>query len=128
MEHAVPRLSEDASMARGMIGSEFSAVEQKELDRIKGLILGIVPDAEEVVSYGMPTFKYKKKLIMHIGAFSDHMSIFPGAAAVEAFADRLVDKTTSKGTIQFTIEHPLAGQLICDIAQFRLDAIQEELR
>lgn len=128
MEHAVPRLSEDASMARGMIGGEFSAAEQKELDRIKGIILGIVPDAEEVVSYGMPTFKYKKKLIMHIGAFSDHMSIFPGAAAVEAFADRLADQTTSKGTIQFTLEHPLADQLIRDIAQFRLHAIQEELQ
>lgn len=128
MELEQLRQSEDASMARGMIGSEFSAAEQKELDRIKGIILGIVPDAEQVVSYGMPTFKYKKKLIMHIGAFSDHMSVFPGAAAVEAFSDRLVDQTTSKGTIQFTLERPLADQLIRDITRFRLRAIQEELQ
>lgn len=114
-------------MARGMIGSEFNTAEQKEFDRIKGLILGIVPDAEQVVSYGMPTFKYKKKIIMHIGAFSDHMSIFPGAAAVEVFADKLTDKVTSKGTIQFTLEHPLSDQLICDIVQYRLSAINEEL-
>jgi len=99
--------------------------EQAEFERIKRIVLREVPEAEQVVSYGMPTFKYRKKIILHVGTFTDHMSLFPGAAAGVAFADRLTGYKTSKGTIQFTLDHTLPEDLIRDIVVFRKTSIEK---
>jgi len=110
-------------MARVMIGGAFEPQEQAEFERIKVIVLREVPDAEQVVSYGMPTFKYQKKVILHVGAFKDHMSIFPGAAVGVAFAKELKGYKTSKGTIQFTLDKRLPDELIADIVKFRKESI-----
>lgn len=113
-------------MASQMNSAEFKPPQQAEFERIKKLVLDIVPDAEQVVSYGMPTFKYRRKIILHVGAFTDHMSLFPGGI-VEKFAEELKDYKTSKGTIQFTLEKPLPTDVIQKIVHYRKDAIDAEL-
>ena len=111
-------------MARSMAGGDFAPNEQAEFERIKRIVLSEVPEAEQVVSYGMPTFKYQKKVILHVGAFTDHMSIFPGAAAGVKFASQLKDYKTSKGTIQFALDRHLPEKLIRDIVMYRKQLIE----
>lgn len=105
--------------------NDFTEPEQAEFNRLKELVLSVISTAEQVTSYGMPTFTYKKKIIFHVGAFTSHMSIFPGPAAVAKFTEELKDYTTSKGTIQFTLNKPLPSELVKRIISFRVQQIDQ---
>lgn len=89
--------------------------EQGKLEEVRKIIKQVVPEAQEVITYGMPGFKYKGKYLISFAAFKDHMSIFPGAEPVEEYKDRMKDFKVSKGTIQFTLEHPIPDDLLKDI-------------
>lgn len=102
----------------------LKASERTALEKIRKLIHATVPGAEEVKTYGMPGFKYKGKYLISFAAFKDHLSIFPGAAPVEALKDQLVDFKTSKGTVQFTLEHPIPDALITQMVAMRASAIE----
>lgn len=99
--------------------------QQKELQRIREFIIKLVPEAEETLSYGMPTFKYKGKILLHIGAFKNHMSIFPTADPEigSQLSRQLEEFRTSKGTLQFTEAHPIPDSLIKDIVAIRIQSI-----
>jgi uncharacterized protein YdhG (YjbR/CyaY superfamily) len=88
---------------------------QPRLDQIYASIKSALPDALEKISYQMPTFRGKRNLI-HFAAFKNHIGVYPGAEAIEHFADRLAGYKTSKGTIQFPHEKPLPLELIKEIA------------
>lgn len=99
---------------------------QKEaLERVRKIIKQTVPEAEETISWTMPTFKYNKKNLIHFAAFKNHMSIFPGSALVKDVRDKLKDYTLSKGTIQFTEDHPLPESIIKEILAKRLADISQ---
>jgi uncharacterized protein YdhG (YjbR/CyaY superfamily) len=93
------------------------APQHAELERIRSLIKQTVPDAEEVITYSMPGFKYKGKYLISFAAFKDHLSIFPGSDPVGTLKDTLKDNITGKGTIQFTVEKPLAEATIREIVE-----------
>lgn len=96
--------------------------QKSELERIRAFIKKTVPDAEEVITYGMPGFKYKKKYLIAYAPFKDHMSIFPGGEAVTTFNNELVEYKTSKGAIQFTAKKPIPDTLLKKIIlQRKLD-------
>ncbi len=99
--------------------------ERSELERIRRLVLAQCPVAEEVMTYGMPGFKYKTKYLVSFAYFKDHLSLFPGSEPIELLANELKQYKTSKGTIQFTCDHPLSDELVNDIISLcmqRIDA------
>ena len=52
-----------------------------------------IPDAEECISWQMPTFR-KGRNIIHFAAYKKHIGIYPGPQTVEEFADKLNGYTT----------------------------------
>lgn len=90
------------------------------LANISHIVNRTVPDAKPAITYGMPGYKYKDKYLISFGAFKDHLSIFPGANAIEAHKDSLNDFNISKGTIQFTAEHQLPDTLLVSIIKHRV--------
>lgn len=98
------------------------------LNTIRAAIRAAVPsETSEIVSYGMPAFKYKKVLVW-FAAFSGHCSLFPTAAVIEAFKDELKGFSTSKGTIQFPTDQPLPHALVKKIVKARLAQIEKNTR
>lgn len=98
---------------------------QKEaLERIRSIVKDMLPDAEEVISYEMPAFKYKGQPVVYFAAFKDHLSLFPTSGPTDVLKDQLKDFVLSKGTIQFTVEHQLPESVIRDIIALRRDAIE----
>ena len=61
-----------------------------------------IPEAEERLSWGMPTFWSGRNLI-HFAPAKKHMGIYPGPEAVQAFREELEERGLrySKGAIQF---------------------------
>ena len=89
--------------------------QRKALEHIRQLVLLVAPDAIEVKTYGMPGFKYKGRYLISFAAFKDHLSVFPGAEPIAVLKDELESFKISKGTIQFTLDHPIPDDLLIKI-------------
>jgi len=101
----------------------LAAVPQKQraaLENLRSTIKSIVPDAMEVISYDIPTFKLNGRMLVSYAAFKNHCSFFPGAGPIEKHANDLKSFQTSKGTIQFTPEHPLSTALVKKLVKTRV--------
>lgn len=96
--------------------SKLPADQRLALETLRGQIRAVVPQAEETISYGLPTFKLNGNLV-HFGAAARHCAFYPGAV-IEAFAERLAGFETAKGTIRFQPENPLPPELVRDIVFF----------
>ena len=90
------------------------------LERIRDIVWQEAPDAEEVIAYGIPTFRLSGNLV-HYAAFRKHMSFFPGGTAHNAtFEQELKDFKRAKGTIRFTLDKPLPDDLVRGIVRMRI--------
>ena len=87
------------------------------LHQVRDAIRTVLPDAEERISWSMPTF-WKKHNIIHFAAFKNHIGLYPGVEAMEHFADRLKEYKTSKGAVQFQYSKPIPLELIAEIAKW----------
>ena len=90
------------------------------LEAIRETIRTAIPEAQEKISWSMPTY-WKGRNIIHFAASKKHIGLYPGDEAVEAFADRLSDFDTSKGTIRLPHAEPLPLGLIEDIARWCME-------
>lgn len=92
---------------------------REALERLRQMIVKTSPDAEEVISYGMPGYKLHGMLV-YFAAFKNHCSFFPGSRMVESMKAELKGYKTSKGTIQFTVDKPLPAALVKKIVKSRI--------
>ena len=93
---------------------------RETLENLRQIIRETAPEAEEVISYGIPAYKYHGMLV-YFAAYKKHCSLFGGTGSLtEEMKDELKAYKTSKGTIQFTVEKPLPGDLVRHIVNFRM--------
>jgi uncharacterized protein YdhG (YjbR/CyaY superfamily) len=89
-------------------------------DKMRAAIRSAVPPhAAEIISYRIPAFKDKGVLVW-FAAFSNHCSLFPTAAVIEAFKNELKGFSTSKGTIHFPTDKPLPTTLVKKLVKARV--------
>lgn len=88
---------------------------QPLLHRVRGTLRAALPDAQECISWGMPTYRDKRNII-HFAAFKNHIGVYPGPEAIEHFADQLSGYKSSKGAVQLPYSEPLPLDLIAEIA------------
>jgi uncharacterized protein YdhG (YjbR/CyaY superfamily) len=91
------------------------------LKTVRAVIRSVVPaETTEVISYGIPTFKYKRGLVA-FAAFKDHCSFFPmGSSVLDAFKEELKGFRVSKGTLHFPLDRPLPAALVKKIVKARI--------
>ena len=92
---------------------------QPRLREVRDLLRAALPEAEERMSWSMPTF-WKGRNIIHFAASKKHLGLYPGGEATAVFADRLTGFDVSKGTIRLPYDKPLPVALIADIARWCL--------
>ncbi len=92
------------------------------LQKIRRTIRDAAPEAEERISWQMPTFWQGENLI-HFAAFKNHIGLYPGGEATSEFAQRLAGYKTSKGAIRLPFGGPIDYELIADIVRWRLSRI-----
>ena len=90
---------------------------QDRLWAVYNAIATAIPDAEARISWKMPTF-WKGRNIIHFAPAKKHIGLYPGSEAIEAFADRLTEYKTSKGTVQLPNSRDLPLELIEEIAKW----------
>jgi len=96
------------------------------LERLRKTILEIVPEAEQGISYGMPAFRLKGKVVAGFAAFKKHLSYLPHSGSVlpELAAD-LVGYVTSKGALQFSVDEPLPKALVKKLIAVRQRQLEQ---
>ena len=96
------------------------------LEKLRQTIKSVVPEAVEVISYGIPTFKLDGRMLVSYAAFAEHCSFFPGAGPVDVHEEELRSFQTSKGTVRFTSARPLSASLVKKLVKTRI-RLNEEL-
>jgi uncharacterized protein YdhG (YjbR/CyaY superfamily) len=97
----------------------FPAETQKILQEIRTAIQSAAPEAEEKISYQMPTFFLKGNLV-HFAAFKNHIGFYPAPQGIEEFKQELALYKGAKGSVQFPIDQPMPLELITRIVKFRV--------
>ena len=99
--------------------SSFPESTQSKLIELRKIILDLLPETTEKISYGMPTFVFKGNRLYFAG-YAKHIGFYPGTAAIEAFKIELESYKTSKGTVQFPLNKPFPIDLIKRMVKFRM--------
>ena len=90
------------------------------LQRLRDIIHKTAPGVEEVISYGMPAFKYHGMLV-YFAAFKNHCSLFGGNGSLTTqMKNDLKEFKTTKGSIHFTVEKQLPVVLVKKIIKARM--------
>jgi uncharacterized protein YdhG (YjbR/CyaY superfamily) len=97
---------------------------QIKLKQLRMLIKQITPEAQEKISYQMPTF-YLNGNLVHFAAHSNHIGFYPTSSGIANFAGKLLKYKSSKGSVQFPMDEPLPIELIKRIVKFR---VKENIR
>lgn len=91
---------------------------QDVLEQIRLAIKEVAPDAEEAISYGIPTFVLNGNLV-HFAAFKNHIGFYPTPSGIARFEDRLASYERAKGSVRFPLDKPVPLGLIKKIVDFR---------
>jgi uncharacterized protein YdhG (YjbR/CyaY superfamily) len=99
------------------------------LQALRRTILEIVPDAEQVISYRVPAFRVRGKVIAGFAAFKDHLSYLPFSGSVLGqLADELHGYAMTKSALRFPVDRPLPKALVKRLISLRLAEIGQGSR
>ena len=89
------------------------------LEKLRDQIRAAAPGAEELISYGQPTFKLHGHLVA-FGAFKKHLSFFPMSSSLLQRFPEAAPFVTSSGTMQFQPGKPIPAALVKKIVKARI--------
>lgn len=92
---------------------------QNILEQLRETIKEVAPNADEAISYGIPTFKLNGNLV-HFAAFKNHIGFYPTPSAIDAFDKELFPYKHSKSSVQFPIDTPIPFDLVKKIVKYRV--------
>ncbi len=92
---------------------------RRRLRALRAAVQKEAPHAVERIAYGLPTWHQGENLI-HLGGFAEHVGVYPGPAAIRAFARELESFATSKGAIRIPHDRELPLDLVRRIVRWRI--------
>lgn len=92
---------------------------QKILERVRAAIKKAVPEAEETISYSMPTFTLRGRYLVYFAGFKNHIGFYPIPEGITAFKKELSVYKTGKGSVRFPLDEPMPLRLITKIVKYR---------
>lgn len=99
----------------------FPKETQKILKEVRRIIKNTAPDAEETISYAIPTFTFNKTYLVYLAGFKNHISLYPAPAGNGAFEKEILPYKSGKGTVQFPLNKPIPVNLIIKIVKYRMN-------
>jgi uncharacterized protein YdhG (YjbR/CyaY superfamily) len=95
------------------------------LQMLRQTIRDLLPDAEEVISYGMPAFRLNGKVIAGFAAFKNHLAYLPHSGSVlTELRDDLARYESTDGSLHFPIDKPLPKAVVKKLVAARLRQVK----
>ena len=105
---------------------KFDKSQRDALQAVRVAIAEILPEADEVIKYGIPTFAIEGKGVIGFDGYKNHNSIFPYSGSInEVLKADLAKYVQTKGSIHFDKEKPFPKALLNKIIKERLRQIAE---
>ena len=89
------------------------------LEQMRQTIKNAAPEAEELISYNMPAFKYHGMLV-YFAAYKNHIGFYATPTGHSEFKEELSIYKQGKGSVQFPLNQALPLELISRIVKFRM--------
>ena len=83
----------------------------------------LLPQAQEDISWGMPTLRCEGIIITSLMGFHNHNSLFPGSEVHEIMGSALEGYTVTKGTIHFDKDKAPPQRFLTALVRARITAI-----
>ena len=99
--------------------------QRETLLALRAILLELLPEGEESISYRMPCIKVGGKAVAGYDGFAKHCSYFPHSGGVVSQLHDLPSWCTpaSAGTLQFPVDRPLPREVVAELVHVRLQEI-----
>ncbi len=92
---------------------------QDKLNALRKIIKKAAPEAEEKISYGMPFFNYKGRLI-YFALMKNHIGLYIPPPIIEQCKNELKKYVTTKSAIHLPLNDELPVKLINKLVKARI--------
>ena len=99
--------------------AKWPAKTQALLKELRKVILQTAPEAEECITYRMPSYKLDGMLV-HFGGYKTHIGFYPGNSAIAAFQLQLSGYNYALGSVQFPLDQAIPVPLVQKMVKFRI--------
>ena len=100
--------------------AQFAAPVQERLSQMRAACRAGAPEANEILSYGMPAY-YQNGNLVYFGAAKSHIGFYPTPLGVDTFADEFAKYEGAKGSVQFPNDQPLPLDLVTRVTAKRVE-------
>jgi uncharacterized protein YdhG (YjbR/CyaY superfamily) len=119
-------------MSREEVDVYLSGLEEPKrgtLQTLRRTILEVLPEADEVISYGLPAFRVDGHTVAGFAAFKDHLSYLPFSGAVLGrLTGELEGYEMTKSSLHFAVDRPLPTALVQKLIDVRLAEVSGRSR
>ncbi|WAC15279.1 iron chaperone [Dyadobacter pollutisoli] len=99
----------------------FPKETQPVLEEIRKTIQKAAPEAEEIISYDMPTFTLGGSYLIYFAGWKKHVALYPvSGALLEELGEELSKYKGTKGSVHFPLDKPMPLDLITRIVKIRM--------
>jgi uncharacterized protein YdhG (YjbR/CyaY superfamily) len=92
---------------------------REKLEELRDTIRKAAPQAEEVISYSMPAFKYHG-MVAWFAATKNHYGLYMRPGTLKAFKERLKGYSLTMSTVQLPYDKPLPKKLVSDLVKYQV--------
>lgn len=100
--------------------ASFPKETQDTLSQVRETIKAVVPEADEKISYGIPTLMLNGRMLIYFAGWKKHFSIYPIPSGDEAFNEKIKPFISGKGTLKFPLDKPVPVKLIEEMVRLRM--------
>lgn len=94
---------------------------QINLIKLRKIIKETAPEAQEKISWGVPTY-FQDGFLVQFAAYKKYIGFYTSPQTIEAFKTELANyKTNNKNTVQFMFEQELPVELIKKMVLFKIE-------
>ncbi len=101
--------------------STFPEAFQNRMIKVRDLILQHAPEAEESISYGIPSYKTFGRPLIYFAGFKNHIGLYATPSGHEKFKKELSTYKQGRGSVQFLMKEEMPYDLIEQIIKFRVN-------
>lgn len=106
---------------------KFDKPQRDALQAVRATIAEVLPEADEVIKYGIPTFTINGKGVFGFDGFKKHNSLFPYSGSFnEIHKEDLKGYEQTKSAIHFAIDKPFPKALLKKLVKARLRQMEEQ--
>ena len=104
---------------------DFPPEVQEVLKALRKAIREVAPDAEESISYQIPTYRIGTKPLVYFAGYQHHVSLYPSTERSVAPLPRLAPYRSGRGTLKFPLDKPVPLTLVKQFVMLRLKEEQD---